>query len=247
MSHQRTFDFPVAALLGGGNRLLAALRDATAGPAVLKRLPAGFDTALDAQIKLVEKGGTDQSTAGGAITDLTEEQAAAYTEMERLMSDARRSASLAFAKGDPRLHIEFTVGAQDQPHDLDHELQYARTIATGCTTYAAQLAPHGWTADDTTALDANATLLEGADPNADTAMDTRKRITSARNTAANALYKMCLSTQNAARLAYPVTQTGKVPNITENRARFLLDEFPPKGGSAAAPAPVPAPASAPKP
>lgn len=240
MSHQRTFDFPVAALIGGGTRLLAALRDATAGPAVLNRLPAGSDAALESQIALVEKGGGDQSTAGGVLTGLTEEQALAYTEMERLMGDARHSATLIFVKGDPRLHTEFTVGAQGESHDLDHELQYARTIATGCGTYAAQLAAEGWTADDTTALSTQVTTLEGAVPTHDNANDAKKRITAGRNTAANDLYKMCLTVQNAARLAYPLTQAGKVPGVTESRARFLLDEFPPHNTVTAAPAPAPA-------
>jgi hypothetical protein len=140
MTHQCTFNFPVAALIGAASRLLGALRDAIAGTAVLKRLKTGFDAGLDAQIKLVEKGGTDKSTAGGALIQLTQEQALAYTEMERLMSDGRHSASLAFGKGDARLHVEFSLGAQDQPHDLDHELQYANTILKGCQTYAAPMA-----------------------------------------------------------------------------------------------------------
>lgn len=118
MTHQRSFNFPVALLIGQATRLLAALRDATVGPAVLKRLTTGFDASLDAQIKLVEKGGTDKTAAGGALVQLTQAQATAYTEMERLMSDARHSAALVFPKGDPRLHIEFSVGAQGQPHDL---------------------------------------------------------------------------------------------------------------------------------
>ena len=85
MSHQRIFGFPVAGLIGAAGRLLGAVRDTTAGPAVLKRLKAGFDAGFDAQIKLVEKGGGDQSTAGGAMIQPTQEQATAYTEMERLM------------------------------------------------------------------------------------------------------------------------------------------------------------------
>ncbi|HEY5234224.1 MAG TPA: hypothetical protein VIK35_11885 [Verrucomicrobiae bacterium] len=101
---QRNFNFPVALLLGQSRRLLGSLRDATDGPAVQKRLKTGFDAALETQIATVEQGGTDQKTAGGGMVGLTKEQAAAYTEMERLMGGARHSASLAFAKGDPRLH-----------------------------------------------------------------------------------------------------------------------------------------------
>ena len=246
MTHQRTFNFPVALLIGQASRLLAALRDSLAGPAVLKRLKAGFDAGLDTQIQLVQKGGTDQKTAGGVLAGLTQEEAEAYTEMERLMSDARRSAALVFSTGDPRLHLEFTVGVADQPHDLDHELEYANTIVKGCQTYADQLAEHGWTADDTTALDGYITTLEGDPALRDTAGDKKKRITSTRNSGANDLYQMCHSVQNAARLAYPLTQAGKIAGTIENRARFLLDEFPPHNGSpGAVPAPGPGPATTP--
>ena len=240
MSHQRNFDFPITLLIGQAGRLLGAMRDATVGPAVLKRLKTGFDAGLDSQIKLVEKGGGDQKTAGGALVQLTQDQAAAYTEMERLMSDARHSASLVFPKGDPRLHIEFSVGAQDQPHDLDHELQFANTIVKGCQTYADQMAAQGWTVDDTAALSDAVGTLEGDPTVRDTAGDSKKRITSGRNSAANDLYRMCLTTQNAARLEYPITKVGKVPGTAEARARFLLDEFPPKSGNGAPPTP-PAP------
>jgi hypothetical protein len=142
--------------------------------------------------------------------------------------------------------IEFSVGAQDQSHDLDHELQFANTIFKGCGTYTAQMAAQGWTADDATALSAAITTLEGDPTVRDTTGDTKKRITSSRNSAANNLHRMCLTEQNAARLAYPVTQTGKVAGATEARARFLLDEFPPRNGTAApTPAPAPAPTTPP--
>ena len=134
---------------------------------------------------------------------------------------------------------------QDQSHDLDHELQYANTIVKGCQTYAAQLAEHGWTADDTTALEGYINTLEGDPAVRDTAGDTKKRITSARNSGANDLYKMCLTTQNAARLAYPITQVGKAPGVTEARARFLLGEFPPQRGNDTPPTPTPTPSPAP--
>ncbi len=45
--------------------------------------------------------------------------------------------------------------------------------------------------------------------------------------------------QNAARLAYPSTKLGKLDGIEEARARFLLDEFPPRGGTATGPSPDP--------
>lgn len=92
----------------------------------------------------------------------------------------------------------------------------------------------------TTALSGNITTLEGDPSVRDAVGNTKKLITSARNSAANDLYKMCLTVQNAARLAYPVTQAGKVAGVAEARARFLLDEFPPRN-SVSAPPPTPAP------
>ena len=50
---------------------------------------------------------------------------------------------------------------------------------------------------------------------------------------ANALYKMGQSVQNAARLAYPANKAAKDEAILVARNRFLLDEFPPRGGASA--------------
>ncbi len=72
--------------------------------------------------------------------------------------------------------------------------------------------------------------------------DGKKGITANRNRAASALYKMGQSIQNAARLAYPSTQLGKTEGLEEARARYLLDEFPPRNSGGAAPAPAPTPA-----
>lgn len=85
-------------------------------------------------------------------------------------------------------------------------------------------------------------MKQGDPTQRDTAGDSKKRITSGRNAAANDLYRLCLTAQNAARLEYAITKVGKVPGIAEARARFLLDEFPPKGGNGATPAPPAPPA-----
>lgn len=127
MPASRTFDFSVSTLIRDSKRLLGALCDPATGPPVAKRLKvknpvAGqpdveFDPGFDAQIKLVEKCGNDQSTAVGGIGEMTVEQAAAFTELERLMAGARRSATLAFPANDVRRHSEFQVGNRT-PQDL---------------------------------------------------------------------------------------------------------------------------------
>lgn len=100
----RNFAFPVSTLIRDAKLLLGALADATVGPAVLARLTndsnAHPDAALDAQIQLVETGGAAQSGAAGDVSGLTQAQARAFNELERLMSAGRRSGTLAFPAGD---------------------------------------------------------------------------------------------------------------------------------------------------
>ena len=154
------------------------------------------------------------------------------------MSAVRRTATLLFPKGDPRLHAEFKVGI-NEPQDLASELERARVILTGCQPHAEALAEHGWVAEDTQALSDAIELLGGADDDQEASSDKKKGITAARTLAANALYKQCLTVQNAARLAYPSTKLGKLDGMEEARARFLLDEFPPRGGTATGQSPDP--------
>ena len=64
MAHQRMFNLSIALLIGQVQRLLGALRDATAGPGVLKRSKADPDTTCaakpEAQIQSVETGAPTQ-------------------------------------------------------------------------------------------------------------------------------------------------------------------------------------------
>jgi hypothetical protein len=50
---------------------------------------------------------------------------------------------------------------------------------------------------------------------------------------------MCQSVQNAARLAYPENKAAKDETILVARDRFLLNEFPPRGGSSTGDKPAP--------
>ena len=67
----------------------------------------------------------------------------------------------------------------------------------------------------------------------------KQGLTAARNLAANALYKSCLTVQNAARLAFPNTRADKDETVVEARHRYLLDEFPPRSGASAGDDPDP--------
>ncbi len=96
--------------------------------------------------------------------------------------------------------------------------------------------------EDTAALAASIDLLDGGDTEHEAAKDKKKGFTQGRNLAANALYKMCLSIQNAARLAYPATQAAKDEATLVARNRYLLDEFPPRNGASNGDKPAPPPA-----
>jgi hypothetical protein len=241
MSTARTFNFPISTLIRDAKLLLAALRDAIAGTPVLARLTTEKnpqpDAALAAQIDLVETGGATQSGAIGDLSNLTQAQARAFTELERLMAAARRSGTLAFPHDDARLHSEFQVGSHE-PADLASELERAQKILAAVTKYAAEVGEHGWIAADTTALREAVETLNGADDVQEAAKGKKKGATAGRNAAANALYKACLSVQNAARLAHPNTKAGD-PAVVEARARFLLDTFPPTSGASAGHSPSP--------
>ena len=241
MSIPRNFHFPISTLTRDAQRLLGALTDSTVGPLVTARLTSDFAVTFEAQITLVTTGNAKKSGAIGAIGELTQEQVEALPDLERLMAGARRTAALTFPKNDARLHSEFQVGIHE-PQDFASELARAELILAACKTHAAALAEEGWSATDTTLLEQTIALLGGGDLDQEAAKDKKLGITSARNTAANLLYKYCLRTQNAARLAYPSTLSGKADGLEEARARYLLDEFPPRGGASAGDAPTPPPA-----
>jgi hypothetical protein len=251
MPAHRSFDFSVSILIRDAKRLHSALVDPATGPAVARRLakknPVAnqpdlvFAPLLEAQIQLVENGGIAQSTAFGTIGEMTQEQVEAFSELERLLSGARRSATLAFPKNDTRLHGEFQVGIHE-PADFASEIDRARKVLAACQTHADALDDHGWIEEDTAALAGSIDTLDGGDSEHEAAKDQKKGFTQGRNLAANALYKMCQSVQNAARLAYPATKAAQDQATLVARNRFLLDEFPPRGGTSAGDKPATPPA-----
>jgi hypothetical protein len=91
---KREFNFPLATLIRQAGRLNSALGDATYGAAVAARLPKTFATDFGTLVTKV--GGAPAAKAGqaGDTGTLTQEQNDAFIEMLRLMSAARRSASL---------------------------------------------------------------------------------------------------------------------------------------------------------
>jgi len=93
--------------------------------------------------------------------------------------------------------------------------------------YASDLKKEGWLPADSTALETALTSLSGVALDQDEALADRAKFTADLTRTANALYKLCLTAQNAARLHYPSTQ----PGTEAARVRFLLDTFPPRDRS----------------
>ncbi len=231
MSTKRKFTFAVSTLTRTAGLLKSALADAAYAAAMTARLGAGFAADFDAKISAIANAGNNQSGQTGTLADLTEAQRGQFEEMERLTAGARRSARLAFPGEKTRLHEEFQIG-EDEPKTLAAETERAGKIHAACLRHAAALAAKGWISADTTLLGQTIAALGGADLQQEEALDDRKGMTNEKVIAANALYEACLTIQNAARLQYPAKKdaSGNAMHVTE-RARFLLDEFPPRDRS----------------
>ncbi len=247
MSTRRKFNFPVATLTESARLFEAAITDPAYQPAMEARLTAGFITDFHTKITALTDGSTAQSGQTGDLSTLTEQQKKDLATLERLTAGAKRTAKLAFPGQTVLLHAEFEVGAPDSK-SLAAFIAAATTIHVSSMKYSAELQAKGWLPADSTALDAAIQALSGTGTQQDTALGERLGLTNEKVIAANALYHDCLVIQNAARLAYPALTdaAGNAQNVTP-RARFLLEEFPPRdrsqpdGGTQGLATPPPAP------
>ena len=233
--------------LKSADSLNDALGDTDYAVAMVTRLddpattpPFIFRTVLETALAAVRTQVQNQGGKTGDAGDLTADQRAAFAEVERLTAGARRSARQAFPGEDVKLHTEYQVGIND-PQDLAALLARAQKTLVAARKYAAALKKEGWLPADATALETALATLGGVALDQDEALADRAQFTAAVTRAANALYKLCLSTQNAARLQYPSTK----PGTEAARVRFLLETFPPRDRSQPDPHPPTPPPPAP--
>ncbi len=228
MSTRRKFSFPVATLTLNAGLLAKAIIESDYQAAMTARLGAPFITAFPGKITALTGEVTAQSGQTGDLSLLTEQQQEDYREMERLSAGARRSARLAFPGHDIVLSAEFQVGEAGSKA-IAATIERDRLTHAAAVKYAAVLQTKGWIPADTTALGTAIAGLAGITPEHSKAADERLGLTNQKIIAANALYADCLTIQNAARLHYPAKTdaAGNALNVTE-RARFLLEEFPPR-------------------
>ena len=224
-SIRKSFRFSIPSLHGEARRLLEALQDPAVATPVTARLSPTLVADFAAQVALVAQHGTEQSGAFGTVHALTHTKAGSALAYRQLAGFARRCAGSALSGQGPLLRSEFSVGIRG-PRDLPSVLDRARKLLAACQTYSPELAPHGWTAADTTALAAAIDALGAARQASANAADAKQGVTARLNAGANALYTVCRKVQNAADFVYPAAKVPGDPTIVESRARFLLGEFP---------------------
>jgi hypothetical protein len=209
--------FPIAILTYNGQLIIAA---ATANPAIAPRLPATYIADTTTALGKVTADISSQKTAHGELGNLTPTQHTNLDTLQHWMNQARKTAKLAFAGQDVKLHQEFQVGI-NTPHDLASVLKRADIIIASVQNAAnlPALQLKGWTAAETTAF------------------TTVRQTFSTKNADAADLYERLLTIQNAADLQWPVSN----PANAGIRDQFRLNTFPPASTTAAAtPAATPA-------
>ncbi|MDB6174013.1 MAG: hypothetical protein JWL59_3324 [Chthoniobacteraceae bacterium] len=239
---ERNFSFPLSVLIHQGNVFHRALIDDAYAAPMAERLDqeketANFATRFRAKLDQLGSGSLDHAGKRGAVGSLTQEQAAALKEVTRLTAMARHGAKITFKGESVRLRNEFQVGI-NTPKTLAAILERSRIILGSCKRYAAELKSNGWIARDTELLETTIATFDDIGLAQGAARSERSGISGAKTRFANEVYTDTLKIQNAASLQYPSSEPG---NETA-RARFLLDEYPPRLRSARAvipPAPAP--------
>ncbi len=222
MSVPLKFKFPVATLTKEGDYILTAAE--AHATAINARLPAGKVAALRTLLGQVSTKATGKATAIANLGTLTQAQNDALKVLHRHVSDARKSARLAFPGQDVKLKNEFLVGKKDS-NKLATTLLDARTLQAACaaTANAAALAAQGWIAADTAVLDDAINTLNTTDDTQEGAKGGATGATGDRNVVANDLYDGLLAVQNAAHREYPEEAATSI-NV---RKEFRLVDFPP--------------------
>jgi hypothetical protein len=229
--------FPIATLTHNGQLIVAA---AVANPPIASRLPATYIADTTTALGKVTGDISGQKTAHGELGNLTPVQHTNLDTLQHWMNQARKTAKLAFAGQDVKLHQEFQVGITS-PHDLGSVLGRADIIIASVQNAAnlAALQLKGWTAADTTAFVAARGNFGTVEQAQQAAKGGAKVTTTTKNVDAANLYERLLTIQNAADLQWPVSN----PANAGIRDQFRLNTFPPAGGNGTPPTPPTPPAT----
>lgn len=233
MSEDLKFHFPIATLLREGDLITTAAEN-NAG--INSRLPTGLTAATRALIGTVTTDVNNMKNKKGGLGDLTDEQNAALTELNKWTSRAKQTATLAFKGQTVKLREQFQVGIADH-FDLASIISRANIILASVkdTANLTALKTKGWIDADTAALAAAIPALAGADTTQEGSISGGLDATTIRNHDANALYDNLQTIQNAADLQWPADEPGN----TGVRAAFRMDVYPPRGSHGGTTPPTP--------
>ena len=107
MSNTRKCHISLPILVGEGKLIMDA---GTAHPEISTHLDASYLTDTAAVLDKVKKQGVDQKTKRGQTGDLTQAQLDEIHAFQKLVSDARETAKLAFPGQDVKLRAGLPVG-----------------------------------------------------------------------------------------------------------------------------------------
>jgi hypothetical protein len=233
MSEPLKFHFSIATLLREGDLITTAAEN-NAG--INSRLPAGLTAATRALIGTVTTDVNNMKNKKGGLGNLTAEQDAALTILNKWTSRAKQTATLAFKGQGVKLREQFQIGIADH-FDLPNIISRANIILASVKDPAnlAALKTQGWIDTDTTAFAAAIPAVAGADTIQEGGISGGLDATTIRNHDANALYDNLQTIQNAADLQWPADE----PANTGVRAAFRMDVYPPRGSHGGTTPPTP--------
>jgi hypothetical protein len=186
---------------------------------------------------------TSQNIAKGETGNLTAAQQANLTVLLHCMSQARKTAKLAFPGQDVKLHQEFQIGFHDS-HVLGAVLSRADIILASVQLPAnlPALKLRGWTDADTATFTTVRATFPASTTTQQSGQSDAKKATGVKNTDAAVAYEHIITIQNAADLEFPATNPANAPT----RAEFKLGLFPPGHHvTPATPMPTPTPTTPP--
>jgi hypothetical protein len=215
---------PTAILTHNGGLIIAAAQNHAE---IATRLTAAYVTAANTLCTKVASDVTTQKGAKGELGNLTVAQQQNLNTLHGCMTQAAKTAKLAFSGQTVKLHQEFQIGAHDK-NDLASFLSRCDTVLASVQNAAnlAALKLKGWTDAETTAFQTARTAFGPAEQFRVQSTSGAKDTTTTKNTDAATLYENVLTIQNAADLEWPATD----PANSGVRGEFLLGIFPPDHG-----------------
>lgn len=224
---------PVAIITHDGSLIIAAANNHAE---VAARLPAGYITAADALCNKVIADVDSQKAAKGELGNLTVAQVANLKILHRGLSQAAKTAKLAFAGQTVKLHEEFQIGAHK--NDVASFLMRVDIVLQSLTNAAnlPVMKAKGWTDAETGKIQTAREAFGPAETYRVQSISGTKSQTITKDADASALYENILTIQNAADLEYPADD----PANAGVRGEFLLHIFPPDHGGNSNPTPPPA-------